>query len=93
MVAGTSTALSTSEPMIQALTRAPGGLSAVGDKVGMASDFKLINQVYCAIQICVTGYVVSQPLFRSQLNDQREYGIRQGVGAESSYDLQCHSHM
>lgn len=36
-----------------------GQMKVVGDRVGAASDFKLINQVYCAIQICVTGYVVA----------------------------------
>ena len=55
MVAGSTQAVDTAKPTIEALTRAPGGMSIVGDKVGMASDFKLINQVYCAIQICVTG--------------------------------------
>lgn len=63
MVAGSQIALSTAEPMIKALTREPdGGLSVVGDTIGMASDFKLINQVYCAIQICVTGYAMSPSL-------------------------------
>lgn len=55
MVAGHPGAVDTAAPMIKALTRGEGGMSIVGDKVGMASDFKLINQVYCAIQICVTG--------------------------------------
>jgi 3-hydroxyisobutyrate dehydrogenase-like beta-hydroxyacid dehydrogenase len=58
MTAGTPTAIETATPMIRSLTQAPeGAMSVVGDKVGMASDFKLINQVYCAIQICVTGWV------------------------------------
>ena len=57
MVAGTSTAIDTARLMIEGLTRDPQGqMTVVGDRVGMASDFKLINQVYCAIQICVTGY-------------------------------------
>ncbi len=56
MVSGTSAAISTARPVLEALTRDPEGkLSVVGDVVGAASDFKLINQVFCAIQICVTG--------------------------------------
>jgi 3-hydroxyisobutyrate dehydrogenase-like beta-hydroxyacid dehydrogenase len=57
MVAGSKGAVDTATPMIKALTRGEGGMSIVGNKVGAASDFKLINQVYCAIQICVTGWV------------------------------------
>lgn len=58
MTAGTPGAIETASPMIRSLTQAPeGGMSIVGDKVGKASDFKLINQVYCAIQICITGLV------------------------------------
>lgn len=56
MVSGTSTAIDTARPVLDALTRKPeGALNLVGDAVGVASDFKLINQVFCAIQICVTG--------------------------------------
>lgn len=62
MVAGSSEAIKTAAPMIESLTRSPGGMSVVGNKVGMASDFKLINQVYCAIQICVTGSVIKTSL-------------------------------
>ncbi|ORX34751.1 NAD binding domain of 6-phosphogluconate dehydrogenase-domain-containing protein [Kockovaella imperatae] len=56
MSSGPSSAIEKARPMIELLTQPPeGGLSVVGDKLGAASDFKLINQVYCAIQICVTG--------------------------------------
>ena len=56
MSSGPPAAVAKATPMIQLLTRKPeGGFSVVGDKLGAASDFKLINQVYCAIQICVTG--------------------------------------
>jgi 3-hydroxyisobutyrate dehydrogenase-like beta-hydroxyacid dehydrogenase len=56
MVSGTSLAISTAQPVLDALTRQPEGqLTLVGEAVGVASDFKLINQVFCAIQICVTG--------------------------------------
>lgn len=56
MVSGTPNAISTARPILDALTRqAEGQLTLVGNDVGAASDFKLINQVFCAIQICVTG--------------------------------------
>ncbi|CAD6572108.1 MAG: tRNA-splicing endonuclease subunit sen54, partial [Tremellales sp. Tagirdzhanova-0007] len=56
MVSGTSSAIDTARPVLDALTRKPeGALNLVGEAVGVASDFKLINQVFCAIQICVTG--------------------------------------
>jgi 3-hydroxyisobutyrate dehydrogenase-like beta-hydroxyacid dehydrogenase len=42
--------------VLQALTRKPDGkLSVVGDVVGAASDFKLINQVFCAVQISLAS--------------------------------------
>jgi 3-hydroxyisobutyrate dehydrogenase-like beta-hydroxyacid dehydrogenase len=60
MVSGSSAAIETARPVIEALTQPPmGQMKVVGDRVGAASDFKLINQVYCAIQICVTGYAVA----------------------------------
>ena len=56
MVSGTSPAIITAQPVLDALTRQPEGqLTIVGETVGVASNFKLINQVFCAIQICVTG--------------------------------------
>lgn len=56
MVSGTSDSISTARPVLEALTRKPAGnLAIVGDKVGQASDFKLINQVLCGIHIAVTS--------------------------------------
>ena len=58
MVSGTSSAIKTAKLVLDGLTRQPEGkLQVVGNDVGVASDFKLINQVLCAIQICVTGCV------------------------------------
>lgn len=56
MVSGTSEAINTARPVLEGLTRQPNGnLAIVGDAVGHASDFKLINQVLCAIHIALTG--------------------------------------
>jgi 3-hydroxyisobutyrate dehydrogenase-like beta-hydroxyacid dehydrogenase len=56
MVSGTSSSISTARPVLESLTRKPiGNLAVVGDKVGQASDFKLINQVLCGIHIAVTS--------------------------------------
>ena len=58
MTSGGAAAVKTASPVLAALTRLPDGkLSVVAETVGAASDFKLINQVFCAIQICVTGSV------------------------------------
>jgi 3-hydroxyisobutyrate dehydrogenase-like beta-hydroxyacid dehydrogenase len=68
MTAGSATAIATARPALEALTTAPeGALKVVGDSVGVASDFKLINQVFCAIQICVVGYVLLTFCFLRQL--------------------------
>jgi 3-hydroxyisobutyrate dehydrogenase-like beta-hydroxyacid dehydrogenase len=54
MVSGKESGINTATPVLQAVTRKPDGkLSLVGKTVGDASNFKLINQVFCAIQICV----------------------------------------
>ncbi|WVQ76198.1 hypothetical protein IAR50_005861 [Cryptococcus sp. DSM 104548] len=43
-------------PVLSALTQKPqGALSIVGNEVGVASNFKMINQVFCAVQIAATG--------------------------------------
>lgn len=56
MTSGVDAAIATAKPVLDALTSpAPGALSIVGKEVGIASDFKLINQVLCATQICVVG--------------------------------------
>lgn len=56
MVSGTDAAIDRARPVLEALTRKPAGnLAVVGDSVGQASDFKLINQVLCAIHIALTG--------------------------------------
>ncbi|BEI79860.1 hypothetical protein CcaverHIS002_0103890 [Cutaneotrichosporon cavernicola] len=56
MVSGTLASISTARPVLDSLTRQPNGnLAVVGDIVGQASDFKLINQVLCGIHIAVTS--------------------------------------
>ncbi|KAK4685757.1 hypothetical protein P7C73_g4380, partial [Tremellales sp. Uapishka_1] len=55
MTSGTAQSVATARPVFEALTEAPGNFSVVGDHVGVASDFKLINQVFCAIQIAASG--------------------------------------
>ena len=56
MSSGSASAVTRARPVLEALTQKPeGALSVVGDNAGLASDFKMINQVLCAIQICVTG--------------------------------------
>lgn len=58
MVSGTESAIKVAHPVLEALTNAPAGsLAIVGSDVGSASNFKLINQVLCAIHIAVSGYV------------------------------------
>ncbi|WRT63854.1 uncharacterized protein IL334_000779 [Kwoniella shivajii] len=60
MTSGTSSSIDRAKPVLEALTQKPvGALSVVGDKVGIASDFKLINQVFCAVQIASQGEVIS----------------------------------
>ncbi|ORY34220.1 NAD binding domain of 6-phosphogluconate dehydrogenase-domain-containing protein [Naematelia encephala] len=52
MVSGRSQAISRARPLLDAVTCQPEGkLAVVGEDVGTASNFKLINQVFCAIQI------------------------------------------
>ncbi|WVQ80864.1 hypothetical protein IAT38_002971 [Cryptococcus sp. DSM 104549] len=56
MTSGTPSSISTARPVFSALTQAPvGALTVVGELVGLASDFKLINQVFCAVQIASQG--------------------------------------
>lgn len=56
MTSGTAKAIETARPVLDALTRQPDGkLSVVGSAVGAASDFKLINQVFCAVQIALAS--------------------------------------
>ncbi|RSH81488.1 hypothetical protein EHS25_006845 [Saitozyma podzolica] len=56
MTSGTAKAIETARPVLDALTRQPDGkLSVVGSVVGAASDFKLINQVFCAVQIALAS--------------------------------------
>ncbi|WWC58105.1 uncharacterized protein I303_100640 [Kwoniella dejecticola CBS 10117] len=60
MTSGTPSSVQRAKQVLDALTRPPvGGLSVVGDKVGIASDFKLINQVFCAVQILSQGEVIA----------------------------------
>lgn len=52
MTSGTAKSIKDASPVLDALTRKPeGNHSIVGDTCGDASSFKLINQVFCAIQI------------------------------------------
>lgn len=56
MVSGTESAIEVARPVLAALTNPPAGsLAIVGSDVGSASNFKLINQVLCAIHIAVSG--------------------------------------
>lgn len=58
MVSGTERAITVAKPVLEALTQPPAGtLAVVGSDVGSASNFKLINQVLCAIHIAVSGCV------------------------------------
>lgn len=60
MASGAPTTVANARPVLDALTRLPEGkLRVVGDIPGIASDFKLINQVVCATQITLTGCVSS----------------------------------
>ena len=60
MVSGSPKAVETARPVLSLLTQKPeGNLAVVGDRTGVASDFKLINQVYCAVQLCVMGWARS----------------------------------
>ncbi|WVR03631.1 hypothetical protein IAU60_000624 [Kwoniella sp. DSM 27419] len=60
MCSGTSSSVDRAQPVLAGLTQAPvGALSIVGDKVGAASDFKLINQVFCAVQIASQGEAIA----------------------------------
>ena len=56
MSSGQPAAITKAQAMMQLVSREPEGkLTIVGNKLGIASNFKLINQVYCAIHICITG--------------------------------------
>jgi 3-hydroxyisobutyrate dehydrogenase-like beta-hydroxyacid dehydrogenase len=55
MTSGTSESIQAASPVLEALTRQPGGHSIVGDTCGDASSFKLINQVFCAVQIAMAS--------------------------------------
>ncbi|WWC66852.1 uncharacterized protein I206_100759 [Kwoniella pini CBS 10737] len=60
MTSGTSSSIERSKEILNSLTKKPiGGLSIVGEKVGIASNFKLINQVFCACQILSQGEVIA----------------------------------
>ncbi|WWC85796.1 uncharacterized protein L201_000663 [Kwoniella dendrophila CBS 6074] len=60
MTSGTQSSIERAKPVLEALTKPPiGGLSIVGNKCGIASDFKLINQVFCAIQILSQAECIS----------------------------------
>ena len=55
MTSGTTESIDAASPVLEALTRQPGGHSIVGAKCGEASSFKLINQVFCAVQIAMAS--------------------------------------
>ncbi|KAL7418744.1 hypothetical protein Q5752_006427 [Cryptotrichosporon argae] len=82
MVAGTTESIERARPVLEALTRAPNGkLTVVGDKAGAASDFKLINQVLCAIHIAVSGEAMALGV-NMGANPRKLYeAVREGPGA------------
>ncbi|TYJ54777.1 hypothetical protein B9479_004534 [Cryptococcus floricola] len=56
MASGLPAHIAHAQPVLSALTQNPqGALSIVGNEVGVASNFKMINQVFCAVQIAATG--------------------------------------
>lgn len=56
MSSGTPSSIATARTVLDSLTLPPqGGLTLVGDRVGIASDFKMINQVFCAVSIAAQG--------------------------------------
>lgn len=56
MTSGTSASIDAARPVLEALTRKPeGNLSVVGASCGDASNFKLINQVFCAGHIAAAS--------------------------------------
>lgn len=55
MTSGTSESIQAASPVLEGLTRQPGGHSIVGSACGDASSFKLINQVFCAAQIAMAS--------------------------------------
>jgi 3-hydroxyisobutyrate dehydrogenase-like beta-hydroxyacid dehydrogenase len=59
MTSGTKASIDAALPVLDSLTRQPGGHSIVGDKCGDASSFKLINQVFCAVQIAMSSEAMS----------------------------------
>ncbi|OCF59669.1 hypothetical protein L486_02341 [Kwoniella mangroviensis CBS 10435] len=83
MSSGTPSSIQRATPVLSALTRAPvGALSVVGDKVGTASDYKLINQVFCAVQIASQGEVIS--LAKNWgLNVRLVYNVVRGASGDS----------
>ncbi|WVW81780.1 hypothetical protein I302_103777 [Kwoniella bestiolae CBS 10118] len=83
MSSGTPSSISRAEPVLSALTRPPvGALSVVGDKVGKASDYKLINQVFCAVQIASQGEVIA--LAKNWgLNVRLVYNVVRGASGDS----------
>ncbi|OCF44113.1 hypothetical protein I317_02067 [Kwoniella heveanensis CBS 569] len=83
MTSGTSSSVSRANPVLSALTKpALGALSIVGDKVGTASDFKLINQVFCAVQIAAQGEAIA--LAKNWgLNPRLVYNLIKGASGDS----------
>ncbi|WWD22500.1 hypothetical protein CI109_106993 [Kwoniella shandongensis] len=83
MTSGTSSSVATARPVFDALTQAPvGALTVVGDKVGLASDFKLINQVFCAVQIASQGEAIA--LAKNMgLNPRLVYNLIQSASGHS----------
>ncbi|KAL0243816.1 hypothetical protein I308_105078 [Cryptococcus tetragattii IND107] len=56
MSSGTPSSIATARSVLDSLTLPPqGGLTLVGERVGIASDFKMINQVFCAVSIAAQG--------------------------------------
>ncbi|KAK8845549.1 hypothetical protein IAR55_006264 [Kwoniella newhampshirensis] len=83
MTSGTPSSISTAGPVFDALTRQPvGALTVVGDKVGLASDFKLINQVFCAVQIASQAEALA--LAKNMgLNPRLVYNLIKGASGDS----------
>ncbi|WVQ93674.1 hypothetical protein IAU59_000750 [Kwoniella sp. CBS 9459] len=83
MTSGTPSSVSRANSVLSALTKPPvGALSIVGDKVGAASDFKLINQVFCAVQIAAQGEAIA--LAKNWgLNPRLVYNLIRGASGDS----------
>ncbi|WVF66042.1 hypothetical protein IAT40_000780 [Kwoniella sp. CBS 6097] len=83
MASGTPSSVSRANTVLSALTKPPvGALSIVGDKVGAASDFKLINQVFCAVQIAAQGEAIA--LAKNWgLNPRLVYNLIRGASGDS----------